>query len=121
MSINEEQLKNLQKAQNLSQQIRLLEERKQLLDRRKLEIQEALEELKKAKEKGEKEAYRFLGSSILIKKGIDEIISDLEDELVLINTQLEQLEKQINVCKKELDTLLKALGFQAGGGTTAGG
>ena len=120
MSINEQQLKQLQKAQNLSQQLRLLEERKQLLDRRKLEIKEALDELNKAKERGEKEAYRFLGTSIMIKKNIDEIINELEEELLLINTQLEQLDKQISVGKKELETLLQSLGFQSGGSVAGG-
>ena len=120
MSLNEQQLKQLQKAQSLSQQLRLLEERKQLLDRRKLEIKEALDELNKAKERGEKEAYRFLGTSIMIKKNIDDIISELEEELLLVNTQLEQLEKQINIGKKELETILQGLGFQSGG-VSAGG
>jgi chaperonin cofactor prefoldin len=121
LGMSEEQIKQLQRAQNLSQQLRLLEERKQLLDRRKLEIKEALEELNKAKERGEKEAYRFLGSSIMIKKEIDEIVSDLEEELMLIDTQLGQLEKQLSVGKKELENLLKALGFQSGGPSSAGG
>jgi len=119
MSINEQQLKQLQRAQNLSQQLRLLEERKQLLDRRKMEIKEALDELNKAKERGETEAYRFLGSSIMIRKNIDDIINELEEELLLIDTQLEQVNKQIEIGKKELEGLLKSLGYQTGG--VAGG
>lgn len=108
---NSEKLKNLQRAQALSDQLRMLEDRLQLLEKRRQEIEYAKLELKKMKEKGEVEAYRFLGANVLVKKNADEILSDLEEENKLIENQVNLIKQQITQGRKALESMLKALGY----------
>ena len=63
---NSEKLKNLQRAQALSDQLRMLEERLQLLEKRRQEIEYAKLELKKMKEKGEVDDEYFNRLEVVI-------------------------------------------------------
>lgn len=114
----QERLKNIQKAQILSQQLRALEDQLQILERRKTEIKIALDEIKRAEEKGETTVYQFLGANILIKKDIPTVKSELEEELALLENRINLIKRQLDVGKKELDRILRDLGLTRG---TSGG
>ncbi len=111
MGSEEEKVKNLQRAQLLSQQLRALEDQLQILERRRQEISIALEELKKAEERGENEVYQFLGANILIKKDINSVKTELEEEITMLDSRINMLKKQIDVGRKELERLLQQLGY----------
>ncbi len=113
--------KDIQKAQLLSQQLKSLEEQLQIFERRRVEVSTALSELKKAKEKGQETVYKFLGANILIKKDINSVEEDLEEELTTLDKRISIVKKQIEIGRKELEQILRDLGYIKGPSTSLGG
>ncbi|RLE76237.1 MAG: hypothetical protein DRJ44_04435 [Thermoprotei archaeon] len=116
-----EKMKNIQRVQILSQQLKALEDQLQVFERRKIEVSHALEELKKAEEKGEKTVYQFLGANILVEKDLESVKEELEEELTALESRINLIKKQLDVGKKELERLLKDLGYLGGPPETVGG
>lgn len=111
MMSGQDRNKDIQRAQILSQQLKSLEEQLQIFERRKLEVSTALSEIKKAQEKGQDTVYRFLGANILIKKDINAVKDDLEEELASLDKRINLIKKQIAVGRKELEKILRDLGY----------
>jgi len=117
-----EKVKNVQRAQILSQQLKALEDQLQIYERRKTEVSYALEELKKAKKSGENIVYQFLGSNILIRKSLETVQTELEEELDTLNKRIDLIKKQLDIGKKELERILRELGYiSEPSGTISGG
>lgn len=117
----QDQNKDIQRAQILSQQLKSLEEQLQVFERRKIEVSTALSELNKAKERGQNTVYQFLGANILIKKDIDSVKDDLEEELATLDKRISLIKRQIEVGRKELEKILRSLGYIKGPSTSLGG
>jgi len=99
----------------------VLEDQLQILERRRIEITNALDELKKAEERGENLVYQFLGANILIKKDLNSVKNELEEELTMINNRIDLIKKQLDIGKKELEKILKDLGYTGSVSGSVGG
>ncbi len=98
---------DLKKAQNLQQQILVLEEHLRLYKQRLIEVETALRAIKQAKERGEQYAYQFLGANVMIKRNIDEIVSELDEEHKLLKERVKALESQARELRRQFIELTK--------------
>jgi len=112
MSGSQEQAQLLQRIQILSQQARALQTRLFSLRARQRELQNAISELEKAENRGEKAVYQFVGANIIIEKDIKEVKQKLKDELEIVNLQISSVEKQLNATMKTLKELSEKAGIK---------
>ncbi len=118
--IDEETKREIVEYQNLQQQIQvMMMQRQQTLA--------AIAELDKAKEEVEKSAgngagatlYRFIGNVIVPKKK-DELLNDLKDEKVGLESRRDVFQKQEERLRKRFDELQKKLQAKLGGPQSGG-
>ncbi len=93
-------------AQAKQQQILVLEEYLNLYKQRLLEVEAALRALNKAKEAGEESAYEILGANILVKRNINELIDELNQEKDMLSKRIRSIEEQLVQLRKELRELV---------------
>jgi len=93
-------------AQSKQQQILVLEEYLNLYKQRLIEVETALRALNKAKNSGEEFAFEILGANILVKRNIDELINELNQEKDLLSKRIRSIEEQLVQLRKELRELV---------------
>ena len=91
--------------QTKQQQILALEEYLNIYKQRLVEVEVALNALNRAKDKGEQSAFQILGANILIKRSIDELIDELNQEKDILSKRIKGIEEQLIQLKKELREL----------------
>ena len=100
---------DIRKAQNLQQQILLLEEHLRLYKQRLIEVETALRAIKQAKERGEEYAYQFLGANVMVRRNIDDIVTELTEEHNILKERVKTLENQARELKNQLYELSRKL------------
>lgn len=106
--MNEEEKKLISDFQTLQQQLQNVLVQKETLKLQLLDIEKALEELNKTKEK---EGYKIVGN-VMIKKSVEEIKKDLEnkkDDLNVKIKSLEKIEQKLTEKLKDIQEKLKPL------------
>jgi prefoldin beta subunit len=95
----------LGQAQVYQQQVQGIMSQKELLNTQLMELEKAIEELDKTKEK---EVYKISGP-ILLKTVKSEVKKDLKEKKEMINTRLKSLETSEKKVKEKIDVLRQKL------------
>ena len=95
----------IKKIQDLQQKLLVYEEYLNIYKQRLIEINVATNHLKKAKEKGINHAYQAVGANILIKRPIDDILSELDSDRTLLTEKIKDLETEVTKLKQQLRQL----------------
>ncbi|MCR8453779.1 MAG: prefoldin subunit [Crenarchaeota archaeon] len=93
-------------AQAKQQQILVLEEYLRLYKQRLMEIETAIRSLNKAKGHGEDSAYEILGANILVRRNIDELVTELDQEKDVLSKRIQSIEEQLIALRRELRELV---------------
>ncbi len=100
---DEELKKELERFQQFQQQLQVLMLQKQNIQIQLAEIENAINELEKVKDK---EVYEMVGN-ILIKKNKEELLPKLKEAKETLNLRISTLEKQIDLINKKLTAIQK--------------
>lgn len=92
-------------AQAKQQQILVLEEYLRLYKQRLMEVEAAIRALNKAKDCGEDSAYEILGTNILVRRNINELIAELDQEKDALSKRIQSIEEQLVALRRELREL----------------
>ncbi|RLF89950.1 prefoldin subunit beta [Thermococci archaeon] len=100
--------------QQLQQQAQVIHTQRRQYEIQLAETERALEELNKVKDDAEVRAYKMIGN-VLVTKGVNEIINELEDRKESLETRIKTLSNQESRIMKKIQDLQEKIRTEIGG------